>query len=85
MHSNTDTYIESEHGKSELGCTYANTEMMIRLGRAIEQQCTDAQSEQKRDQLGCSRDETLRQTDTTQVNCSRYLNIGGTERSLQCQ
>ena len=67
--------------------------MMIRLERATKQHGTDAQAEQKRDQLrllNCSREETLRvgQTDGMvlhKVNCSRYLNIGGTERSLQCQ
>ena len=64
--------------------------MMIRLERATEQHGTDTQTEQKRDQLSCSREETLRlgQTDRMylhKVNCSRYLNIGGTERSLQSQ
>ena len=63
---------------------------MIRLERATEQHGSDAQTEQKRDQLSCSREESLRlgQTDGMvlhKVNCCRYLNIGGAERSLQCQ
>ena len=63
---------------------------MIRLKRATEQHSRDAQTEQKRDQLSYSREETLRlgQRDGMvlhKVNCSRYLNIGGTEWSVQCQ
>ena len=56
--------------------------MMIRLERATEQHGADAQVEQKRDQVCCRREETLRLGQTggmvlRKVNCSRYLNIGG--------
>ena len=58
--------------------------MMIRLERATEQHGTDAQTEQKRDQLSCNREETLRlgQTDGIVLHKLSISKIGGTERSL---